>query len=73
MDDLEAMPAPRFFSMAYRIGAYPGVISALHRIQAHKRAERSAPMSAGDFAAMHPDAMAAAAQRLARQQREQKG
>lgn len=63
VDDFEALPGPRFFSLAWRIGAYDGVVAA-RRAHRRARAEQAAgapPMSLGQWAGAHPDAMAAAA------------
>jgi hypothetical protein len=59
IDEIEAMPAPRFYSLVYRLSAYPGVIQARVRAQsARKSAQRAAmpsEMSATEWLAAKPE------------------
>lgn len=61
------MPGPRFFSLAFRIAAYPGVVQVLVRQRAAAQQERARPVAAGrpvslsEWALSHPDAMVSAA------------
>jgi hypothetical protein len=60
--EIERMPAPRFYALAYRIGAYGGRIHAVQLERAHRTAvaRAAAPVNLADWAAAHPDAMAKA-------------
>ena len=66
IDDVEAMPGPRFFAYCYRLTAYQGVIANLWRRQQAKREQRrtAAPMSLTEWAAANPDAMQKAHEKL---------
>jgi hypothetical protein len=68
--ELERMPAPRAYALAYRLSAYQGVVAARWRTeQARKTQERASvprEMSAADWLAMHP-------QHLEKVRRERKG
>lgn len=62
VDEIERMAAPRFFALAYRIDAYPGVMQIRIRAEAAKGrpAAQSFPreMSAAQWLEAHPQAVA---------------
>jgi len=66
VDEIEAMPGPRFFAYAYRLSAYQGLIAAAARREQGKQAQRvrQPPMSLGEWAKAHPEAMARAEERF---------
>jgi len=37
IDDIEALPGPRFYALVYRLSAYPGLMQGRQRAQAAKR------------------------------------
>lgn len=60
VDDMEVMPAPRFYALAYRLTAYQSVIATKVRRQKQgQQQSRPKPveMSLGQWAAAHPAAM----------------
>jgi hypothetical protein len=66
VDEVDEMPAPRFFAYCYRLTAYQGVVAAVQRRQRAVQQRRAAapPMSLAEWARHNPAAMKAAHQRM---------
>lgn len=69
VNDMEAMPAPRFYALAYRLTAYQSVIATKVRRQKQVQVTpKPVEMSLGQWAAAHPAAMREAEEKTRRAQ-----
>jgi hypothetical protein len=59
---IERLAGPRFFALAWRIAAYPGAVAAVRarHVQRRVAAANAEPVTLGQWAAAHPDALVAA-------------
>lgn len=66
IEDIEHLPAPRFFSYCTRLSAYQGAVSAVLRRRQAVQAQRKAqpPVGLGEWARSNPDVMRAAYEQL---------
>lgn len=64
IDEIDEVPAPRFFAYCYRLSAYQGVIAVEARRQIAERTKRvsAGPVSIGEWARTHRAAIEAASE-----------
>lgn len=67
IEEIGALPGPRFFAYASRLWTYQGAVAAAYRRQQATREQRAAagPVSLGEWARTHPAQMQAAYERAA--------
>lgn len=63
IDDMDAMPARRFFAFCHRLPAYPGRMAAVVSRQRARAAAEPVEMSLADWARQHPAAIEEAYER----------
>lgn len=66
VDEIEQLPAPRFFAYCYRLTAYQGIVASLQRRQQAERQQRQAagPVGLAQWAREHAALMEQAAEQM---------